>query len=145
MEESLKYVNRIREFNRFYTVLLGIVDRKYLDDYSLAESRILYELYSSPGCSAVSISEKLRIDKGYMSRMVKKFIDGGLLDRRPSESDGRYYQLYLTDLGQSEAKGLIAKSNAQIEALIQGYDSDVCDEIYQAMDVITKYLGKGGE
>ncbi len=139
------YVSRIREFNRFYTVLLGVVDKKYLGAYSLPESRILYELRENPNCNATQIIEKLRLDKSYLSRILKKFVDEGLLEKTADRSDGRALHLNLTEKGTAEADTIIAQSNARMAALLEGYDGAECQEICAAMDTITKYFGREAE
>ena len=45
MTNKQETINQIREFNRFYTVLFGFLNRNYLDsNYSVTETRILFEL-----------------------------------------------------------------------------------------------------
>jgi len=41
-------------------------------DYSAAEARILYEIYINKEISAKDIVNALRVDKGYLSRILKK-------------------------------------------------------------------------
>ncbi len=78
MDNKTETVYKIREFNRFYTVLLGLLDRNFLNsEYSVTEIRILFELENNDGCSAVDLIEKLYIDKGYLSRLIKGFIVRG--------------------------------------------------------------------
>lgn len=53
MQEKLDAIEQIRKFNRFYTPLIGILDRNYLDSgYSVTENRILFELYENERLSA---------------------------------------------------------------------------------------------
>ncbi|HEY8915810.1 MAG TPA: MarR family transcriptional regulator, partial [Chitinophaga sp.] len=60
-------VNTLRDFNRFYTTVLGVVNNHILEsDYSLTEARIIYEVNEQEGITARTIKEKLQIDEGYM-------------------------------------------------------------------------------
>ncbi len=140
--DKMNYINRIREFNRFYTVSLGVVGRHFRESYSLAEARILYEIYTNPGCAAVQLVELLRLDKGYMSRILKRFTTEGLITKQASAEDARVLLLALTEKGKQEAELVISETNAEIQNMLAAYDADTCDEICKAMDVITKYLGK---
>ena len=66
-------VKEIRNYNRFYTDFLGILDQKILDSqYSLTEARILYEINVIKNCNAKKIMDIINIDRGYMSRIIKK-------------------------------------------------------------------------
>ena len=39
-------INDIRDFNRFYAKVIGLLDKTYVNsDYSLAEVRVLREIY----------------------------------------------------------------------------------------------------
>src|SRR5918993_1327257 len=92
----------IRAFNRFYTRFVGALDRNHLrSGLSLAEGRVLYELANEPGLSASTVMDRLGLDAGYLSRMVKKFEAGGLLGRQKSGDDARSAALSLTDAGRS--------------------------------------------
>lgn len=137
-------IGRVREFNRFYTAALGMLNRQFLDSgYSVAENRILYELNRAEGCSANVLAEKLRIDKSYLSRILKGFEAEGLLDRRVSPEDGRAYLLRLTEKGRRETERLIEGANRQIGGMIAALTPEEQAELCRAMDLITEYLTDG--
>ena len=53
MAASLEAVARIRSFNRFYTNILGLLNRHILDsDFSLTEARVLLEIARADQCTA---------------------------------------------------------------------------------------------
>jgi DNA-binding MarR family transcriptional regulator len=82
MKDKTKLIQDIREFNRFYTRLIGLLDGHLLDsNYSLAEARILYEIYTGKQISASQIVSTLNMDKGYVSRILKKFEKEGLISK----------------------------------------------------------------
>lgn len=141
MEKETDVIGRIREFNRFYTVNLGMLDRKFLNSgYSVAENRILFELNANDLCSANFLAEKLHVDKSYMSRILKSFEKKGLITKKVSAEDGRAFILHLTEKGREETARLIEGANRQIEALIAPLNQEECRELCEAMDVITEYL-----
>lgn len=42
---------KIRKFNRFYLSVMDFYENSYLDsDYSVTESRVLYEIYENEEC-----------------------------------------------------------------------------------------------
>ena len=93
-------VDEIRDFNRFYTKHLGLINNKIMKtDFSLAEARILFELSTKGDIFAVDLVRELEIDPSYLSRIIKKFEKNNWLIRRKSEEDSRRYTLALTEQG----------------------------------------------
>jgi DNA-binding MarR family transcriptional regulator/GNAT superfamily N-acetyltransferase len=95
-------VSAVRRFNRFYTRLVGVLDEQYMQTgFSLAEARVLFELATRSSSSAKEISDELALDPGYLSRILRKFADSGLLARTPLATDARQTTLRLTRKGKS--------------------------------------------
>ncbi len=141
MAEKLETIERIRRFNRFYMACIRVMDRTYLNsEYSVTESRILYELGENSGCSAKYIADKMNIDKSYLSRILKRFSEKGLLKKRVSEEDLRSYSLTLTQSGQEVIDELNRRSDREIGDLVSELTDAECGEICCAMDMITKHL-----
>ena len=114
MEQQMRQqAEVVRQFNRFYTVHLGLLRGRYLDtDYSLSESRMMYELSQHPGCTANHLRTTLGLDAGYMSRMVRSLTERGLVEGVRSERDKRATLLNLTAAGH----GVIADINHRASA-----------------------------
>lgn len=112
-------VSEIRSFNRFYTKVLGLLEKHILDSrYSLTEVRILLEISKLKDCTANRLISKLDIDRGYMSRMLKSFERGGLIEKEGSSDDRRIMILKLTGKGRSILAELEERSGKQVEGLI---------------------------
>src|ERR1700694_5905646 len=87
----------VRAFNRFYTRKLGVLDQQLLKSLcSLSEARVLYELAHREDPAAKEIGIELGLDPGYLSRIIQKFCEDGLISRKPLPSDRRQYRLGLT-------------------------------------------------
>ena len=143
MENKIETIERVREFNRFYTVIIGILNRNFLGtDYSVTETRILFELQSNPKSTANSLIDKLQIDKGYMSRILKSFEKKGFITKQVASEDKRSYLIQLTQKGNDKVDELIKVTNRQIEGLVEPLTTGECNEMIEAMDIITKYLQK---
>jgi DNA-binding MarR family transcriptional regulator/predicted GNAT family acetyltransferase len=94
-------VATVRRFNRFYTRQIGVLNEGLLrSPYTLTECRILYELAERQDVTATDLVRDLSLDAGYLSRLIKKLRDQGLIDGRPSPSDGRQTLLFLTAAGE---------------------------------------------
>src|SRR5438105_15799986 len=90
-------IEPVREFNRFYTRLIGVLNRDYLDSpFSLAEGRVLMEVYYRKTTTASVIIQALGIDAGYLSRMLRGFERRSLLAKAGSVDDRRQKPLSLS-------------------------------------------------
>src|SRR5215216_2808513 len=78
-------VAAVRAFNRSYTRQIGVLNRDFLDTaFSLAEVRVLLELYYHDGITASAIGQPLGLDAGYLSRILRGFAGKGLIAREGS-------------------------------------------------------------
>ncbi len=137
-------VESIRSFNRFYTDILGLLNRHILDSrYSLTEVRILFEIDKTDKCSANMLMEKLNIDRGYMSRILKKFESEGLIRREGSSSDGRKLFLNLTPSGKAIISALEEKSDKQVFQLIGHLAESEQEKLVNSMKYIKNALLDG--
>ncbi len=65
---------KFRKFNRFYTNVLGFLDEHIYDSpFSLTETRILFEIKNTTHCTAKLLQDTLSLDRGYVSRILKRF------------------------------------------------------------------------
>lgn len=137
-------INKIRKFNRFYTVSMGFLDLEYLDTgYSIAETRILFEIKVYEKCMQSEIAKILHMDKSYLSRIVKRFYREGLIEKEKSDEDKRATYISLTEKGCEETERLIELTNAQIAAKINKLSFDECNELCDAMDTVISIFGRG--
>ena len=138
-----KDIQNIRDFNRFYTNIIGLVDNHILDSpYSLPEARVLYELYHHQPCTASVIMASIDMDKGYLSRVLKSFEKKGLLIRKASKDDGRAATLVLTAKGENEFSKINRASAIQIEELFARMSRDEIKDTLYHMEQLKKILGK---
>lgn len=92
---------------------LSIMDRlmKMYYDYNLADFEIgwgqqfyVEYLYDHPGASAQEMVECIRVDKGTLTKVMKKLTEIGYVEVVRSEKDKRMKFLYLTEKGVPAAK-----------------------------------------
>ncbi len=112
-------VETIRQFNRFYTRKIGVLNAGLLDSpHSLTEVRVLYELAHRPDLTATELGGDLGLDAGYLSRMLTRFVRKGLVAREQSRHDARQTHLHLTAVGRKIFGELNARSSEQISRLV---------------------------
>lgn len=142
MEKSLETAINIRTFNRFYLPYFHLLTQKYLNtEYSMAEVRILYEIYENKEISARDIVCNLHVDKGYLSRLLKKYESKSLIIRKLSSDDSRKALISLTENGKKLVKRLIMESNHQIEKNIMGISDNDLDKLSYHFAQIMRILG----
>lgn len=107
----------------------------------MAEARVLYEIYENEEISARDIVSNLCVDKGYLSRILKKFESKSLIKRELSSDDSRRTLISLTRNGNMIAESLITESNHQIEKNIMGISEDDLDQLSDHLAQIIKILG----
>jgi len=113
-------VDKIRAFNRFYTSFIGLTNNNILQsDYSLTEVRVMFEANSNPGITARQLKNELKIDEGYLSRLLTKLEKQKILVKNQSTEDKRVYGLELTAHGKKIFAKLNERSSKDIAALIQ--------------------------
>lgn len=109
----------VREFNRFYTGAIGVLEEGLLHTpYTLTEARVIFELAQRDVTEVGDIRQALAIDAGYLSRILSRFQADGLVARARSEVDGRRQVVRLTEAGRAAYRLLDGRSAAQARALL---------------------------
>jgi DNA-binding MarR family transcriptional regulator/N-acetylglutamate synthase-like GNAT family acetyltransferase len=145
-QRFIPQVATVRQFNRFYTKQVGVLQEGFLDSpFSLTEVRVLYELAYRDKPTASELSKELALDAGHLSRTLHSFEKRGLVRREASASDGRQSLLTLSARGWKVLGPLEARSNAQVEKLLGRLSTPQRKRLAEAMHVIEDVLGDGGE
>src|SRR5712672_3730962 len=119
LKDSDDQIAAVRAFNRFYTRKLGVLDQHLLKSpFSLSEARVLYELAHRQDLAAKEIGIELGLDPGYLSRIVQKFDEDGLIARKPVLADRRQYQLSLTARGRQAFARLDRSSHDDVADML---------------------------
>ena len=132
----------VRRFNRFYTRVIGALDEGHLSSpFSLAEVRVLYELAHRDLPNATDIGRDLRLDAGYLSRMLRTLEQRGLVARTPSLSDGRQSLLSLTAEGRTTVSDLEARASADVASLLAAHSASQRTRLVSALTTLHAVLG----
>lgn len=138
----LPRVEAVRQFNRFYTRQIGLLQEGLLHSpYSLTEARVLYEIAHHEQTTATHLTQELGIDAGYLSRILRGFQKRGLIDKRPAEDDRRRQLLSLTDEGQEVFAQLNTASRGEIATMLDEMTETDQSRLVHAMDTIEELLG----
>jgi DNA-binding MarR family transcriptional regulator len=138
---KMNAVNKIRAFNRFYTMVLGLLDNHLLDsEFTLPEARVMYEIYHQKKITSKEIADLLKMDKGYLSRILVSFDSKKLIVRKANKMDGRVQEISLSTKGEKEFIAINLASENQVVELLSGLSGQEIDKLVGHMDEIQKIL-----
>jgi DNA-binding MarR family transcriptional regulator/GNAT superfamily N-acetyltransferase len=131
----------IRRFNRFYTREIGALREHLLQaEFSLSESRILYELGTSAGLTSAELCQMLGLDAGYLSRIISGFEKKGLISKTRSPSDARALLIQLTNAGKAVLASLEQAAREEVMAMLQDMPESRQEQLTQAMQQVQSLL-----
>lgn len=132
----------VREFSRFFTAVIGVLDEGLLrSPYSLTEARVIFELAQSEQTEVVDLRRTLGLDPGYLSRMLSRMEADGLVVRGRSGSDGRRQTIELTAAGRKVFAMLDSRSAEQVGTLLAPLSNRDQHRVVEAMGTIRALLG----
>lgn len=120
------------------------VNNEYTDltEYSATEAQILYEISISSNITASYLCKYFYLDKGYLSRILKKFMGNGLIVKTSCENDKRAENLSLTEKGKKELKDIVNISNKIVIDKVDNMTETEKEQLLQAMAEIEKIYGR---
>lgn len=137
-------VDELRRFNRFFTRRIGVLREGLLrSPFSLAEARVLFEVAHGDAPTASDLSRDLGLDPGYLSRVLARLGDQGLVDRVTSEEDGRRRLLRLTAAGEEAFSVLDRRSREEVSGMLGDLSEDDQRRLLDATRIIEDVLGDG--
>ena len=107
--ESVKNVIRT-----FYHVVAIYSKEFESGEYSFTEAYILEAVGRHPGISAVQFTEMIDINRGYLSRILKKLVSNGLVRRKRYPGRNGSMGLYLTEKGIALYQDMKSKADESI-------------------------------
>jgi DNA-binding MarR family transcriptional regulator len=118
--KMINVIQSVRKFNRFYVNLFGLLQNSLFDfDYSLTESRIIFEIDAERVLNARKLKDMLFIDEGYLSRIINRLVRDEIIKKEQSETDKRIHNLSLTEKGIELLHKINAKADIQMGNILQ--------------------------
>jgi DNA-binding MarR family transcriptional regulator/GNAT superfamily N-acetyltransferase len=138
-------IDSVRAFNRFYTARADLLAEGYLGTgLSLAEVRLLFEIaHPDPARgrpTATELCADLRLEKGYVSRLLAGLDRGGLISRDPAPSDARRSLLALTPKGRTTFDPLDRLAADGVRSMLNDLDGADRKTVVRAMRTIRAAL-----
>lgn len=137
-------IQAVRQFNRFFTRQIGALREGLLHSpYSLTEARILFEIAHHNQLTASDLGRELGLDAGYLSRLLSRLEQQGVIQKVQSETDGRQRWLQLTAAGVEAFALLDQRSRDEVGELLNDLNDGDQQRLLDAMQSIENILDKG--
>ncbi len=133
-------VKAVRQFNRFITRRIGVLDPYLGSKLSLTDVRVLYELAHREAPVASELARELGLDGGYMSRILRRFEQAGWIERHANTKDARQSLVTLTAAGREAFEPLQQRSRDEAAALLAPLPPARRQEVVEAMERIEALL-----
>jgi DNA-binding MarR family transcriptional regulator/GNAT superfamily N-acetyltransferase len=138
MDDDL--IHQVRQFNRVVTQRVGALDDHYLSrDRPLGEARVLWEIGAN-GLPVRQLRERLDLDSGYLSRLLRSLEADGLVTVGPSEDDKRVRTARLTRSGRAERAVLDRRSDLMAQSLLEPLTDAQRGRLVSAMGEVERLL-----
>ncbi|MEU6548733.1 helix-turn-helix domain-containing GNAT family N-acetyltransferase [Streptomyces sp. NPDC046915] len=112
-------IEQVRRFNRTVTERVGALQDRYLGrDRPIGEARLLWEV-GEQGRDVRRLRERLGLDSGYVSRLLRSLETAGLVTVEPQPEDRRVRTVRLTDAGRAERALLDRRSDELASSLLE--------------------------
>ena len=138
-----RQVEQVRRFNRTVTEHVGALEDSYLQrGRPLGQARLLHEV----GCDGIDVRllrERLKLDSGYVSRLLRSLEAQGLVRTDAQASDGRVRRVVLTPKGRAEHATYDALSDELAMSLLKRLDPAQRDRLVSAMAEVERLLRAG--
>lgn len=129
-----EHVEQVRRFNRDISRRIGALEESYLArGRPLGEARLIWEIGAAGEVEIRALREKLGLDSGYVSRLLRKLEKQGLVENRQSEADARSRTVRLSRKGGKEFAAYDAMSDDLAMTMLGSLDEDGRAKLAAAM------------
>ncbi|MGE0752877.1 MAG: GNAT family N-acetyltransferase [Variibacter sp.] len=136
-----RQIEQVRSFNRTVTRRIGALDEGYLSrGRPLGEARMIFEIGARGGADLRTLRQKLGLDSGYQSRLLRSLEAQGLIKLRKSADDARGRHVRLTKKGESEFAAYDALSDQLAVSILTPLRGACRERLLAAMAEVERLL-----
>jgi DNA-binding MarR family transcriptional regulator/GNAT superfamily N-acetyltransferase len=133
-------VQQVRRFNRVVTQRIGALEDSYLRrGRPLGEARLIYET-GLHGADMRALRNKLGLDSGYLSRLLRSLETQGLISIHMQTEDRRQRRVSLTPKGHAEFATYVGLSDQLAESILAPLDAAQRDRLVTAMSEVERLI-----
>jgi DNA-binding MarR family transcriptional regulator/GNAT superfamily N-acetyltransferase len=137
---DVRQVQEVRRFNRVVTQRVGALEDSYLRrGRPLGEARLIFET-GTHGADVRALRNKLGLDSGYLSRLLRSLEAQGLILVHKQFGDGRLRRVSLTPKGHAEFATYEALSDELAESILAPLGAAQRDRLVTAMAEVARLI-----
>ncbi|TXS57624.1 bifunctional helix-turn-helix transcriptional regulator/GNAT family N-acetyltransferase [Streptomyces sp. t39] len=135
-----RQIEQVRRFNRTVSERVGVLHDRYLGrDRPVGEARLLWEV-GEEGQDVRRLRERLGLDSGYVSRLLRSLERDGMLTVKPHPADRRVRTVRLTAAGRAERELLDRRSDELAGSLLDPLNTAQRTRLVAAMAEVDRLL-----
>jgi DNA-binding MarR family transcriptional regulator len=133
-------VDHVRQFNRTVAQRIGALSDDFLATHRpMAEARLLWEI-GADGCEVRTLRNRLGLDSGHASRLLRALESDGMARVEPSASDRRIRIARLTRAGEKEWAQLDRRSDDFAASMLAPLDERDRERLVESMRTVQRLL-----
>ena len=133
-------VDHVREFNRTVAQRIDALSDDFLATHRpMAEARLLWEIGAN-GCEVRTLRNRLGLDSGHASRLLRALESDGMARVEPSASDRRIRVARLTRAGQREWAQIDRRSDDFAASMLAPLDERDRKRLVESMRTVQRLL-----
>src|SRR5271166_664949 len=133
-------VQQVRRFNRLVAQRIGALEANYLRrGRPLGEARLIFET-GADGVEVRALRNKLGLDSGYLSRLMRSLEAQGLITVKQETGDGRRRRVSLTRKGSVERAAYDRLSDELAASTLESLDADERSRLAAAMGEVERLI-----
>jgi len=133
-------VDHVRHFNRTVAQRIGALSDNFLATHRpMAEARLLWEI-GEDGCEVRTLRNRLGLDSGHASRLLRALEADGMARVEPSAADRRIRVARLTRAGRKEWTELDRRSDEFAASLLEPLDERDRERLVDSMRTVQRLL-----
>ena len=134
-------VEQVRRFNRTVAERVGVLHDHYLGGARpYGQARLLWQIGDGGTHDVRGVRERLGLDSGYVSRLLRALERDGLVTVEPHPGDRRVRTVRLTEAGRQERALLDDRSDALATSLLGPLDARQRERLTSAMAEVERLL-----
>ncbi|QRM29674.1 helix-turn-helix domain-containing GNAT family N-acetyltransferase [Microvirga sp. VF16] len=138
-----RQIEQVRRFNRIVTQHVGALEDSYLQrGRPLGQARLLHEI-GPDGIEVRILRDRLKLDSGYVSRLLRSLENQGLVKTQHRMGDGRVRHVVLTSKGCAERVTYDALSDELAASFLMPLDPAQRERLINAMADVVRLLRIG--
>jgi DNA-binding MarR family transcriptional regulator/GNAT superfamily N-acetyltransferase len=133
----------VRRFNRLVSQRIGALETSYLKrGRPLGEARVIFEI-GPAGAEVGALRERLELDSGYLSRLLRSLERQGLVRVGKDDGDARRRRASLTEVGRIEFAAYDQLSDGLARSTLKPLSNSQRDRLLKAMAEVERLLEAG--